>query len=106
MRNLMFRNNNISKNGHTTGRLLQKSLFGSQTCRKFGCDDVIFVCKGLTRGAEHSFPPPFHTFVSTLKQRRDAGGRGLTGSTQWIQHGEMTIIIIIESLADVNMILF
>ncbi|XP_070834216.1 probable E3 ubiquitin-protein ligase HECTD2 [Chaetodon trifascialis] len=48
---------------------------------------------GLGRGAKQPFPS-FGTFISTLSQRRDAGGRGFTGamtgtltSTQWFRHG-------------------
>ncbi len=57
-------------------------------------DDVIFLRQGLGRGAKQPFPS-LGTFISTLSQRRDAGGRGLTGgmmgtltSNQWLRHGE------------------
>lgn len=55
-------------------------------------DDVIFVLQAWARGAQHSFPPSFRTFISMLNQHRDAGGRGLSGtrgSTQGTQPAEM-----------------
>ncbi|TMS04831.1 putative E3 ubiquitin-protein ligase HECTD2 [Larimichthys crocea] len=49
---------------------------------------------GFVRGAKQPFPS-LGSFISTLSQRRDAGGRGLAGggmtgtlsSTQWLRHG-------------------
>lgn len=57
-----------------------------------GADDDISVGQALARGAAHLFPPPLGTFISTLNQRRAAGGRGLSGtlgSTQRIKDGEL-----------------
>lgn len=71
--------------------LTLENLPGSQGCFIWG-DDVIFVRQAWARGAQPSFPPSFHTFTSTLNQRRDAGGRGLSstrGSTQGTQPGQM-----------------
>lgn len=57
-------------------------------------NDVIFTRQGLGRGAKQPFPS-LGTFISTLSQRRDAGGRGLSGSltgtlsgTLGFRHGE------------------
>ncbi|XP_068597078.1 probable E3 ubiquitin-protein ligase HECTD2 [Brachionichthys hirsutus] len=51
-------------------------------------DDVIFLRQGLGRGVKQPFPS-LGTFVSTLSQRRDAGGRSLAGGlmgAHWLRH--------------------
>lgn len=62
-------------------------------------DDVIFLCQGLGRGAKQPFPS-LGTFISTLSQRREVGGRGLAGGVTGglsgslgLRHGEFSVIL-------------